>query len=250
MEQIQTSLQTTMAAAVELASGTVSQESSDPENIHKFEGLSESLISATAGLPEEFKEIGKNTIAGMIAGLTEKSGELYQTMTEIIRQAIQSAKEEAQIHSPSRAMMSIGSYMMKGLGIGIENMQDYVETIAGKSAASLMDVFHTSLGGINSIPIETEVLSGASTILTDKSGAVKLIQDALESLQARQQDIEKKSGAPEKGFLEQLLAANSEVIELLRIIAEKNPVIDRAAMADAVDLEFENGGMLKARGSI
>lgn len=250
MEQIQTSLQTTMAAAVELASGTVSQESSDPENIHKFEGLSESLISATAGLPEEFKEIGKNTIAGMIAGLTEKSGELYQTMTEIIRQAIQSAKEEAQIHSPSRAMMSIGSYMMKGLGIGIENMQDYVETIAGKSAASLMDVFHTSLGGINSIPIETEVLSGASTILTDKSGAVKLIQDALESLQARQQDIGKKSGETENGFLEQLLATNSKVIELLRIIAEKNPVIDRAAMADAVDLEFENGGMLKARGSI
>lgn len=249
MAQIQESLQSTMASVVGIASGTISDEASNPENVHNFAGLSENLVKVSAGLPNEFYEIGKNTVDGMIRGLTERSGDLYRTMTEIIREAIRSAKEEAQIHSPSRAMMSIGTYMMKGLGVGIESMQGYINTVAGRSAASVSEAFQKGLTSHGRIQVETLGIGMAGTMLTDHTGAIRSILDALDVQQAKRQNNDQEEST-ESRFIEQLMESNKRMVELLKIIAEKNLIIDRASMSDAVDFEFEGGGALKVRRSV
>lgn len=250
MEQIQKSIQSTMTSVVGIASGTISSEAEAPDNVHKFAGLSDNLIKASMGLPGEFYQIGKNTVDGMIKGLTERSGELYRTMTEIMRQAIRTAKEEAQIHSPSRAMMSIGTYMIQGLGMGIENMQGYIDAVARRSAASVTDAFQAGLNSGGNIQIEALGLTGVSTTLTDKTGAIRSILDALELQRIRKQDDAPGGSGTEKRLLEQVIESNNKMIGLLKVIAEKNLIIDRAAMSNAVDLEFEGGGALKARRSV
>lgn len=251
LKQMQDSLQKAMESIVGMASGTILQESADPQNVKNFGGIAAEVIRASSALPEEFVGIGQNTVAGMIQGLANKSGELYQAMAGIIRQAIQAAKDEAQINSPSKAMMSIGNYMMMGLGIGIEGMQGYVESVAGGSAEAVGNAFRSKLIGAGMLQGLGADFTDLGAMITDKTGAVRSIHDALSYLQHKK---EQESGKPENrkedSLLEQLIESNNRMVSLLQTIAAKNLVIDRAAMSDAVDFEFEGGGALKVRRSV
>ena len=93
-------------------------------------------------------------------------------------------------------------------------------------------------------------LTGVSTTLTDKTGAIRSILEALELQRIRKQDDAPGGSGTEKRLLEQVIESNNKMIGLLKVIAEKNLIIDRAAMSNAVDLEFEGGGALKARRSV
>lgn len=248
LAQVQSTMQSTMASIVGLASGTVSDEAEKQENVSRFSDFATSVLAPAEKLPEAFADIGRKTVEGMVQGIREKSGELYHTMSEIIRASIQVAKDEAQIHSPSKAMMSIGSYMMEGLGLGIESMQGYVEKVAGNSAKSVSDVYQSALSGgsLYDMGVGTKL----SNVLTDKTGVLKSIGDALEILWARQErDTVKAKGNNNDSPFEQLIESNNKMAGLLQIIAEKNLVIDKTSLTNAVDSEFGGNGMWKVRGA-
>lgn len=121
LQQVQETLLTTVAQVVALVAGTVSGEADDQNNINQFAELANSILNASSGLPQDFTSLGQDTIAGMITGLQEKSGDLYNAMSQIIREAVQTAKDEAQIHSPSRLMRDmIGRNMIAGIGVGFQ----------------------------------------------------------------------------------------------------------------------------------
>jgi len=133
LQQIQTTLVSTIAQAVQLVAGTVSSESGSPGNISQFAELAKQILGASKSLPGDFTASGKDTIAGMIQGLDAKSGELYTAMAKIINETVTAAKEAAQINSPSRIMRDlIGRNMIAGIGVGFELESDGLNSQAGK----------------------------------------------------------------------------------------------------------------------
>lgn len=119
--QIQTELLKTLSTAVQAAAGTVSAESSAQGNVNQFGELASSVINSAASLPTDFVKLGQDTVSGMIQGLQDKTGDLCAAMASIIQQAVQTAKNEAQIHSPSRLMRDmIGRNMIAGIGVGFD----------------------------------------------------------------------------------------------------------------------------------
>ena len=64
--------------------------------------------------------VGENTIDGIIAGLNNRAGALYSTISGIISQAIAAAAAAADINSPSEVMRKfIGQNLIKGAEVGI-----------------------------------------------------------------------------------------------------------------------------------
>lgn len=238
LSQLQTALTNTMANVIQMVAGTVSDEADKPSNVSQFKGLAESVKLASQSLPTDFTSIGQDTISGMIHGLQNKTGSLYQTMSEIVRGAIQTAKDEAQIHSPSKVMMSLGSYMMEGFGIGMEQMQGYVNGISSMSVGKAVDKYRAGIetysrhGGISSRLPELQYA------LTDKNGVMQSIGKALHTLRM-QQDGETVSKEPDKneGMMNQLLDTNNQMVKLLQVIADKNLNIDKKSMTEAVSGE-------------
>ena len=90
-----------------------------------------------------FESVGKNLVAGMIAGINSKIPELTQAVIKLERLAERAVKAEAKVHSPSRVWMQIGAYMGEGLAIGIANSGSKVEE-ASTGLASVSEAAVTS----------------------------------------------------------------------------------------------------------
>lgn len=131
--KIQQTMMGIMSTAVQMAAGTISDEADKQGNINQFKALGESVLGASSTLPSDFISLGHDTVSGMIQGIQDKTGDLCAAMASVIRQAVQAAKDEAQIHSPSKLMRDmIGRNMVAGIGVGIELEADSLETDARK----------------------------------------------------------------------------------------------------------------------
>lgn len=243
LDQINQALLGAMSTAVQSAAGTMSEEAGNEDNTNKFGEVASQVLQATQGLPEEFNTLGQNTIEGLIQGLKSKSGELYEAMTGIIQSAIQAVKDEAQIHSPSRVMMSMGSYMLQGFGIGMEHMQGYIEDVAGVSAKNVSQIFQSNL------EMGQMELLGSRSALSSETGVIAAIGHALKSLTGMRPAEEMRE---EQGGLQELIgnlaSSNAQMIKLLQVIANKNPVIDRKAITNVIDTGLEEIKALRVRG--
>lgn len=241
LKEVQTSLLDTMSMVVQLAAGTVSTEADKQSNVSQFAELAASVFQASASLPSDFTSLGVNTIEGMIQGLQSKAGSLYQTMTEIIREAIQAARDEAQIHSPSRVMMSIGSYLVEGVGVGMKSMQSYVEGVVHDMTGAITESWNTDISSATLPTIDT-------TVLTEKTGVIQSIKRILESLGEEETTSSADSDHNNlSGLLAEMLTGNQTMITLLQTIAGKDSVIDKSDMVDVVDSGIGGTQQLKVR---
>lgn len=67
------------------------------------------------------KPIGVDVVDGLIAGLNNKEGALYDKVKEIVDKAIKAAKDAAKSDSPSKRTMELGEDMGIGLAMGVDN---------------------------------------------------------------------------------------------------------------------------------
>lgn len=226
LDQVQNSMVQVISQAVKTVAGTVSTEADSQANVSQFSQIAVSLKQTLSNLPADFVEIGQNTIGGLIQGLQNKSGELYQTMTEIVQSSVQAAKDAAQIHSPSRVMRSLGSFMIQGFGMGMEDNQGYVERVAEKSASQITKSFHGSIGN----------LSAAATGLSDRMGVIAAIEAAIRMLAGEKTEPTGNSlQSKSKDLLEQLVVSNQRMTKLLQAIADKNPIIDKESITGVLN---------------
>lgn len=77
------------------------------------------LDAALASVPSTLSSIGQNSIQGMIDGMYSKSGALSTAAADIVRQAINAMRDEADIHSPSgKTRDLVGEPLAQGVGVG------------------------------------------------------------------------------------------------------------------------------------
>ena len=71
------------------------------------------------GMKQEMRDLGIQSIQGLIDGMNNRSGELYATAQRIVSSAIAAMRAAADIHSPSRVTRNmVGKPLAQGIGAG------------------------------------------------------------------------------------------------------------------------------------
>lgn len=84
--------------------------------------IAEKLNGAIAWLRTKVADlvaVGKELMAGFVVGIEQGALGLIAAMVNAVNNAIQAAKDAANIHSPSEATAELGDYLMQGMGVGV-----------------------------------------------------------------------------------------------------------------------------------
>ena len=96
------------------------------------------------GVAVDFTLVGMNISNGIAKGIADSTAVVEAAARAVVRAAINAANAEADINSPSRVFMEIGSYMTQGLAIGVQKDGNLVEN----SMEDVTDDAINSMGGV------------------------------------------------------------------------------------------------------
>lgn len=118
----------------------------DEEFKQGFDDIEKTIESAINEYVPQMNLLGENLADGIIEGLGSRGLALSMTMSEVLKNAVNSAKDELGIHSPSRVMRDeIGEQMGKGIEIGL------LGSIRNIDFSSAIDMFKTAFGQMFSL---------------------------------------------------------------------------------------------------
>lgn len=136
---------------------------------------------------QDYVTLGHNLMDGTIRGITERSSILASEVASAVARAIEAAKAVAQVHSPSKKMMKIGSFMGEGLIIG---MKDWVHSAGsmgknlGNTALSGMDYMMAALASDINDNMDMQPVIRPVIDMSDVTSSANAIDSMLSSEQA------------------------------------------------------------------
>jgi len=101
-------------------------------------------------------QIGKDIVAGLIKGISEKFDGVKQKVEELASKLPQWARDMLGIKSPSRVMMEVGRWTGEGLAVGIESTQARNESVMKELGQLLIDVTKSNQIEVTKIADEAE----------------------------------------------------------------------------------------------
>lgn len=141
LESVTGSVQQDGAAAGEsFISGATGSISSGADNVqHAAEQAVDGLSSAGSGAYSDGKSIGSNLMQGVKAGIQSAASSAASEAAAAVRNAINAAKAEADIHSPSRVMeREVGAMLTRGVGVGVQKETPEVVKIMRESTQNII----------------------------------------------------------------------------------------------------------------
>jgi len=136
---------------------------------------------------QDYVTLGRNLMDGTIRGITERSPILASAVASAVASGIEAARAAAQVHSPSKKMMKIGSFMGEGLIIG---MKDWVHSAGsmgknlGNTALSGMDYMMAALASDISDNMDMQPVIRPVIDMSDVTSSANAINSMLSSEQA------------------------------------------------------------------
>lgn len=124
-----------MSANTETYGGQISDENQQ---------IFDDFIGTYDNMPSKAKKKFKETMQGMLDGISEKSGELYAKASEIADGFIKKIQNKFDIHSPSRVMRKLFGYVIEG---GVEGVEENKQDIFNE-AENIADGFLSEIGGL------------------------------------------------------------------------------------------------------
>jgi hypothetical protein len=89
-------------------------------------------------------EIGLNVVDGIIGGINSKQGKAVESMTNMAGSLEDAVRERLDIHSPSKAFLALGKYIIDGLTIGIKStagtVHKQISTLANRIYVAASDI--------------------------------------------------------------------------------------------------------------
>lgn len=127
-----------------------------------FEGFITSVKNAFVNLKntleqmslEEFKEIGRNMIQGLINGVSEMISVVKNTIVAFGTKVIDFVKDIFDIHSPSRVFQEIGEFIVEGFIDGISSIVTMTKAVFDALGELLVHLFDTTGKVIDSVDFE------------------------------------------------------------------------------------------------
>ncbi|MCY7823835.1 transglycosylase SLT domain-containing protein [Bacillus spizizenii] len=89
---------------------------------------------------------GSGMIGNFVSGMTSKASEVHETAKELAKKVEKAFREELDIHSPSRVMMSLGRFASIGIVKGLDSVD--VKKFAEKQAGSLAAAY-SGMGAVS-----------------------------------------------------------------------------------------------------
>lgn len=136
-EEAAATLQETSAEGA--AEGVEKQENAVTESTKTLVEAAKEEVSA---FRTDFVTIGADLMAGLGEGIENGESGVVSAMEKVLRAAVKKAREEMDIHSPSRVMAAIGDFMAQGIGVG---WKDRMEEVNASISHSLSDGLESRL---------------------------------------------------------------------------------------------------------
>lgn len=129
--RVWTFLSNTISKAISFASQFASKGMQAARN------FASKIKNGLANLPNQMVTIGKNIIQGIIRGIGNGAGALFNKMKSIASDALNAAKGALGIHSPSRKFADeVGKYIPEGISVGIKlNAKNTLDAIKDFSSS-------------------------------------------------------------------------------------------------------------------
>lgn len=96
-------------------------------------------------LYEAIQKVGWNTVTGFVDGIADGKGNVSEASKDTMQTAIDTAKDTAQINSPSRVFANIGENLIQGLINGINGMVGALFGRIRSIASNVINVFSSIL---------------------------------------------------------------------------------------------------------
>ncbi|MEC0765096.1 hypothetical protein [Bacillus atrophaeus] len=130
-------------------------------------------VKQLGSLKKSGKAIGSNTMAGIISGMRNMSGELAKEANSIASTIEKTIKKKLKIHSPSRLMRDqVGVMVPAGIAVGIQNGIGTVQ----KAMNAVSDAIHIQQEDMN-FAYDTSISSGdLGTVRKELSADVKNLE--------------------------------------------------------------------------
>lgn len=122
-------------------------DSASPEAYNAAEQEGRGATDEVAAYAGEWSGIGYNMAVGLANGIYNGSSYAINAAIEVARNALQSARAELQINSPSKAFEDIGELSDEGLALGFERNRSKAAQSAAESARAAMQAAQDELSG-------------------------------------------------------------------------------------------------------
>ena len=152
------------------------------KSVVRWFNFGEENPSPNSGMGQRFFEIGDNAIRGLIEGLRNRLAELREVCEEIAN-AMEDAMEEAtEEHSPSKSWARIGSYLVEGLAVGMEDSLSLAKAstlqVASVVDATLKPRMEAYQNPTFNIPVNAKANIDSATIASGMTEAMALALSA------------------------------------------------------------------------
>lgn len=116
-----------------------------------------------------FYQAGRDSSQGYIDGLMSKAREMASAAANIVRNALNAAKNAIDSHSPSRAYMQLGEDSDEGYILGAKRKSKEVNETMAKIAANAMGVFYEGISRANTLANDDLMVTPTVTPVMDAS---------------------------------------------------------------------------------
>ena len=169
------------------------------ETIGKIGTFVANVIGKIAALPGKVIEIGKNLVAGLWKGISEKLNWLKDRIDSFGKGIINKVRSVFQVHSPSVIFQKIGSFLAEGLGLGWADSLVDVQADMAKSMTGLtgnMTATVTANGSASALAGNSTAYNGSPVTINvyasegqDVNSLANVIADKLEAMTARKKVV-------------------------------------------------------------
>lgn len=169
------------------------------ETIGKIGTFVANVIGKIAALPGKVIEIGKNLVAGLWKGISEKLNWLKDRIDSFGKGIINKVRSVFSVHSPSKVFAEIGGFLAEGLGVGWENEIGDVQSDMAKSMTGLtgnMTATVTANGSASALAGNSTNYNGSPVTINvyaaegqDVNSLANVIADKLEAMTARKKVV-------------------------------------------------------------
>lgn len=177
----------------------------------------DNIVGFFKELPDKIYTVGKDLIAGLWNGITDRAEQLWRDIKDFGGGVIRGFKEAFDSHSPSRKMRKEGNFLMEGLSEGMEEGESSVLSTIGQVSemflnrleqvvAKLGDLFSRIFYAFSDPESQIQISAYNST-LSETLGIYLRIRDCMESCVQLSKDLFSNTVLPAFGNMSQMYSA-------------------------------------------
>ena len=130
---------------------------------------------------DNFIDLGKNIVTGIISGITKKAKDLYDSLKNLASEALSAAKKKLKSNSPSKLFRDeVGQWIPAGIAVGIDKNLDYVTSALDNMVNTMVPEVNSALSGT----VPGSAMTGNTT--TTNYGGVTINVNAQDGQSARE----------------------------------------------------------------